>query len=198
MIGNAMATHDSSSQTRIIDEMSFNSVSDEYLRGLYSSAENPDKASVYVIYVDTDIDGKKVFTRTVAPMMPHSDQNSLADAVQLAIKNHLARYGSSVVTSTAPPSATSAHVGPVAPSPSPEHLADVAPASSAPSATTQVASAGGASTAMAQAVANQLGCGAVQAQANSTYVATCGSYAVAIDCDGDKCRPTHTVNTKDN
>ena len=92
-IANAVATHDIASQTHVIDEMSFNSVTEEYLRGQYSAAENPDKASVYVIYVDTDIDGKKVFTRTVAPITPHNSQSPLADAVELAIKNHLAGYG---------------------------------------------------------------------------------------------------------
>jgi hypothetical protein len=187
MVGNAVATHDSSSQTRTIDEMSFNSVSDEYLRGLYSSSENPDKASVYVIYVDTEIDGKKVFTRTVASMKPHSDQNALADAVQLAIKNHLARYegGAAMTTvastTTAPPTA----------------VYSSSPSSSTPSSS-PVASADVATTSIAQAVANQMGCGAVEAHGDSTFVAPCGSYSVAIDCDGGKCHPTHTVNMKDN
>jgi hypothetical protein len=49
---------------------------------------------------------------------------------------------------------------------------------------------------MAQAVAGQLGCGVVQANGDSTYVAPCGSYSVVISCDGDQCRPMHTIKAK--
>ncbi|GLQ87320.1 hypothetical protein [Dyella flagellata] len=66
MIANAIADHDTSSQTRMVDEKSFDNIPDEYERGLYNSSENSDKGSVYIIYVDTDIDGKRVFTRTIA------------------------------------------------------------------------------------------------------------------------------------
>ena len=182
LVGNAVATHDSSSQTSIIDEMSFNSVSDEYLRGQYSATENPDKASVYVIYLDTEIDGKKVFTRTVASMKPHSDQNSLVDAVQLAIKNHLSRYDAGI-TAAAPAASTP----PTVPS-----TASALPIA-ATSGSSQVASANAATTSIAQNVANQLGCGAVRASGDSAFVASCGSYDVAIDCDGGKCHPAHTI-----
>lgn len=49
---------------------------------------------------------------------------------------------------------------------------------------------------MAQSVATQLGCGAVQAKGDSTYVAPCESYSVLISCDDKQCRPMHTVNAK--
>ncbi|RUL62212.1 hypothetical protein EKH79_15105 [Dyella dinghuensis] len=49
---------------------------------------------------------------------------------------------------------------------------------------------------MAQSVARQLGCGAVQPNGDSTYVASCGSYSVLISCDGDQCHPMHTINAK--
>jgi hypothetical protein len=51
---------------------------------------------------------------------------------------------------------------------------------------------------MAQNVANQLGCSSVEANGGSTFVATCGSYSVLIDCDGGQCRPMHTVGAKGN
>lgn len=51
---------------------------------------------------------------------------------------------------------------------------------------------------MAQSVANQLGCGAVQANGSSTYVASCGSWSVLINCSGDRCRPMHTIRAKSN
>lgn len=50
----------------------------------------------------------------------------------------------------------------------------------------------------AQGVANQLGCGAVKASGDSGYVASCGSYGVYIDCDADRCRPSHTVKMEGN
>lgn len=106
VVGNSIANHDASSQTRVVDEMSFNSISEEYLRGQYDVTENPDKASVFIVYVDTDIDGKKVFTRTVASMKPHGDVSPLADAVDLAIKNHLSHYDT-----PAAPMATAAQAG---------------------------------------------------------------------------------------
>lgn len=49
---------------------------------------------------------------------------------------------------------------------------------------------------IAQSVATQLGCGAVQANGATTFIAACGSYGVLIDCDGGQCRPMHTVNVK--
>lgn len=49
---------------------------------------------------------------------------------------------------------------------------------------------------IAQSVATELKCGAVQANGATTYVAPCGTYSVLIDCDGSQCRPVHTVNVK--
>lgn len=49
---------------------------------------------------------------------------------------------------------------------------------------------------MAQSVARQLGCGAIHDNGDSTFVASCGSYSVVISCDGDQCRPMHTINAK--
>lgn len=184
VVGNAIATHDATSQTHIIDEMSFNSVTEEYLRGQYSASENPDNASVYVIYMDTDIDGKKIFTRTVASMKPHGDGNPLADAVELAIKNHLSRYG-----------ANGAPVAAAAPASAANAVAPTMPVSAAvpPVGGVQVASANTGTLTQAQNVASQIGCNAVRPSGDTTYTASCGSYEVVIDCDGSKCHPTHTV-----
>lgn len=103
LVGNAIGSHDSSLRTQVIDEKTFDSVPDEYEHGLYTSAENPDKASVYIVYVDTDIDGKRVFTRTIASMEKHGNQDPLVDAVQLAIKDHLANYGGNATSVVANP-----------------------------------------------------------------------------------------------
>lgn len=46
----------------------------------------------------------------------------------------------------------------------------------------------------AQKAAAQLGCGNVQSTSDTTFVAQCVGYGVAIDCGGEKCRPIHTIN----
>ncbi|MBD8874357.1 hypothetical protein [Rhodanobacter sp. DHB23] len=50
----------------------------------------------------------------------------------------------------------------------------------------------------AQGIASQLGCGAVQSQGGSTFVAPCGTYGVLIDCYDGKCHAMHTVGIKGN
>lgn len=64
------------------------------------------------------------------------------------------------------------------------------------SATSQESAATAAIEPMAQSVATQLGCGAVQANGATTFIAPCDSYSVLIDCDGGQCRPLHTVSVK--
>ena len=96
LIGNAMASHDETAQTSLVDENAFDRMSaDEYMRGLYTQAEDPNKASVYIVYLETDINGKRVFTRTIAPAVPQGNRDALVDAVQLAIRNQLSRYAGS-------------------------------------------------------------------------------------------------------
>ncbi|GAB2583135.1 hypothetical protein GCM10027066_25760 [Dyella jejuensis] len=102
---------------------------------------------------------------------------------------------------------------PMAPKPTP--VAEATPAtvmpSPAPSASSAAVATGStvatatapqgfvadtATTPLAQSVAIQLGCGAVQAHSATTFIASCGSYGVLIDCDSGQCRPMHTVNVK--
>jgi len=71
-----------------------------------------------------------------------------------------------------------------------------APATSTVNALSAKAPAINAGPSMAQSVASQMGCGVVQANGNSTYVAPCGPYNVLISCDSDQCRPTHTIKAK--
>lgn len=100
LIGNALANHGETAQTSIVDAAAFDRLAaDEYKRGLYTQEEDPTKASVYIVYIDTLINGKRVFTRTIAPARQQGDQNSLADAVELAIRNQLAKYGDDATNS---------------------------------------------------------------------------------------------------
>jgi hypothetical protein len=223
MIGNSLADHDIMAKTEVTDDATFDKAStDEYQHGLFTGGENPEKASVYIVYIETDINGKKVFTRTLFPMEKHGDQDPLVGAVQAAINNHLAQYSidapsvASVSTvasaaDSAPPhqaeqpmAAAIAATVPVPPSvPAISEAPAIAPAYSVPvtstaSVSSSAALANNASASMAQGVANQLGCGAVQANGASTFVAPCGSYGVLIDCDSGQCRPMHTIKGKDN
>ncbi|RUL72202.1 hypothetical protein [Dyella choica] len=196
MIGNSIANHDTSSMTRVIDENAFD-VSEEYRRGFYTSSENPDRASVFVIYLDTDIDGKNVFTRTVASMQKHGDEDPLSNAVQLAIRNHLDHYGNSVAAMA--PNASAAVTdspGSAVASPASTPAPSVAATSVIASTGSQESAATAAIEPVAQSVASQVGCGAVQANGATTFVAPCGTYSIVIDCDGGQCRPMHTIAAK--
>lgn len=96
VIGGAMTGHDEMAHSRIVDEKTFDSeASEEYKRGLYTKAEDPNKVSVYIVYIETGIDGKRIFTRTIATAIPKGNDNPLVDAVQMAIRNQLARYDAS-------------------------------------------------------------------------------------------------------
>lgn len=247
LIANAITSHDVTLQTKVIDEATFDSSgSDEYQRALFSSEENPKEGAVYIVYIDTDINGKRVFTRTIAPMKKKGDENSLVRAVDFAIDHHLDNYGvgaqaaatnaadTAIPVTAAPKTTEAVTVEPFAASSSspasslsssvtpdsaavastssqkavgskaaPVEATPVSPAS-IPVATTmpfttaslQESAATAAIEPNAQSIATQLGCGAVQANGATTFVAPCGSYSVLIDCDSGQCRPMHTLNVK--
>jgi hypothetical protein len=105
--------------------------------------------------------------------------------------------GTAPVIETAPKPApvTEAKAQAVTPPSSPS--ASVASGLASATATSpQDSAATAAITPIAQSVASQLGCGAVQANDATTFIAPCGTYSVLIDCDGGQCRPMHTVNVK--
>jgi hypothetical protein len=186
LAANAATTHVAMANTKIVDENMFDSASgdNEYKRALFTAAENPEKAAVLIVYIDTDIDGTKVFTRTVSSIKQQGNENPLVTAVQLAIADHLAQFGTNASTAV---TATAA----------PVRDASQAAAPSAPvSAPAQGFAGNSAVTSKAQDVANQLGCGVVSANGDMTYVASCGDHGVVIDCDGGRCHPAHTVRTQ--
>lgn len=65
---------------------------EEYERAFYTEAENPEKASVFVIYIDADVNGKSVFVKTMAPSKAPDGQNPHARAVESAIQYYLSQY----------------------------------------------------------------------------------------------------------
>ena len=210
LIANSITDHDVPANTQSFDERTFDAQSgDEYQRGVFAKSENPKKGAVYIVYIETDIDGKKVFTRTIAPIHKHGNENPLASAVQLAIKNHLNHYDANAPTIVTPdvaavpkqavPGTAPVAVAEQATAPSSASVPEtvVASVDSSP-ASSPISAASAAVMAMAQDVATQLGCGAVQPNGDSIYVAPCSTYSVLIDCSGDQCRPMHTVNVKHN
>ncbi|HEX7153508.1 MAG TPA: hypothetical protein VF618_18620 [Thermoanaerobaculia bacterium] len=64
----------------------------EHQRAWYSREENPKSGSVYVIYVDTEINGKRVFTRTLAPLERKKNALAPANALEAAFAFHLTQY----------------------------------------------------------------------------------------------------------
>lgn len=50
----------------LADRAKFEGVKDEYERAFYTEAENPKKGSVFVVYIDAEIAGRRTFTRTMA------------------------------------------------------------------------------------------------------------------------------------
>lgn len=64
----------------------------EFRRAMYTEAENPGKGSVHIVYIDTEINGKRVFTRTLVPVKVPEGQTPMGVALESAIKYQLSRY----------------------------------------------------------------------------------------------------------
>ena len=123
---------------------------------------------------------------TVAPATAVPAQTSPASAVS-ATEAAAAQPVAETEAQAATPSPAPAVASPVAAAPESVPVTATSPQDSA--ATAAIAP-------LAQTVAGQLGCGAVQANGATTFVAPCGDYSVLIDCDSGQCRPLHTVNVK--
>ena len=64
----------------------------EYQRALYTQLENPNKATVFVIYIDAEINGKRVFIRKTSPRVQNGAANPYVDAVDSTIKAFFSYY----------------------------------------------------------------------------------------------------------
>ena len=64
----------------------------EHRRAFYSKEENPKKASVNVVYIDTEILGRRVATRSLVPPLLKNPNPTLGEVYDLCIANHLALY----------------------------------------------------------------------------------------------------------
>lgn len=98
VIGAALASQVTTDQagmsTSLVDGKTFESLAAEaeYKRALYTEQENPGRGSVHVIYIETEIQGKKVFTRTIVPIKTDDRGESLVVALEESIRLHQSRY----------------------------------------------------------------------------------------------------------
>lgn len=190
--------------------------------GWYSGNDTTTYNPPIVIEISALVDGKPHEVRSVyspsvdvIPKLKHpSDDNELAIAVHKADQAFAASMGSTItairpVTHQEAPAetlATSVASEPVStPTPMPEPVATPVPvqapaptALATPVTTPDVAPSPVVAErpdllARARELSTQLRCGDVQSTGDTTFVAQCSGYAVAIDCDGGRCHPTHTV-----
>ena len=68
-------------------------------------------------------------------------------------------------------------------------------ASPAPAAAASSVATSGDLSIRARNVSSKIGCGDVNATGEKAFVAHCSGYDVAIDCDENQCRPTHTIRS---
>lgn len=137
---------------------------------------------------------------TVPSHQPATEADSIPAPVASASPQTSSASAVVATEAAAPKPMPVAETKPVAvmPSPSPSD-APIAVATEPASVTAtapQESAASAAITPLAQSAATQLGCGAVQANGATTFIAPCGTYSVLIDCDSGQCRPMHTVNVK--
>jgi hypothetical protein len=73
----------------------------EHRRAFYTEAENPAKASVNVVYIDTEMLGRRVATRSLVPPLLKHPKATLGEVYDLCIANHLALYKAPVAIAPA-------------------------------------------------------------------------------------------------
>lgn len=75
-------------------EEEFKAYEEEYKRALYTQEENPEKVSVYKVYLDAEINGKRTFIKTMTPTTLPEDnpKNPHVVAVETAISYFLDQY----------------------------------------------------------------------------------------------------------
>jgi hypothetical protein len=93
IVAGKLVTDPSGAVSSLADPGVFSSLNPtEYKRALYSEQENPGRGSVHITYIETEINGKRVFTRTMTPMTTKDGENPLANALETSVKFHLAQH----------------------------------------------------------------------------------------------------------
>lgn len=93
LVAGAATKDPSGASSTLVDGRTFEELAEEeYKRALYTEAENPGRGSAYIVYVDADIRGKRVFSRTFAPMRTKEGDGALSEALEAAMRFHLSQY----------------------------------------------------------------------------------------------------------
>ena len=71
----------------LVDRKQFEALTgdDEWKRAIYTPAENPNKVTVIVSYLDLDVDGKRAFVRIVSPLKVEGGKNPFVLSLQATI-----------------------------------------------------------------------------------------------------------------
>lgn len=99
MFGGANGASDVLAQTTlsqsVVNTDAFDKVDDEYERAFYSKTENPKRESVFVIYVDATIAGKRIFTKSISAIAVPKGEVAYSLAVKSAIQYWIKQYKTS-------------------------------------------------------------------------------------------------------
>jgi hypothetical protein len=83
----------SATQSKVIDGATFVTLpGEEYKRAISSAQENPGRGAVHIIYIETEVGGRRVFSRTIGPFAATEGVNPPATFLEAAVEFHLAQY----------------------------------------------------------------------------------------------------------
>ncbi len=92
--GIAAAPQQSLFSCEVVDPKHFEqSATKEHLRALYTESENPSKSSVFVIYIESEINGKRVFTKCMSSTKVPEGKKPHVVAMDAALDFHMAQHG---------------------------------------------------------------------------------------------------------
>ena len=79
--------------TTQIDSSYFSLTKDkEHRRAFYADSENPENSPVNIVFIETEILGKTIATRSLVPPLKDNPNPTLAEVIDICITNHLAHY----------------------------------------------------------------------------------------------------------
>lgn len=90
----ANQNNDADFKTTTVNAAQFNAIGDddEYTKAFYTPEENPNKAPVFIVYIDAEINGKRSFIKGIAPSTRTDGKHSYLYAVENTIQAFLNGY----------------------------------------------------------------------------------------------------------
>jgi len=90
-IATASKNQDANFSYSVIDSTSFESIPEdkEYTKAYFSAAENPNDATVFILYLDAEVNGSRKMIRTVAPAVIEGDDQPYVTALEKTIDTFL-------------------------------------------------------------------------------------------------------------